>query len=475
MSEQTLPSSVVQPQFSPSQVAETLGFKVGQNFSERASQELAERPLDDRAVGLATEQLAGLGLNIDPKVIPLDGQGIRAVELFTDQDKAAIRDSDEPIIALWSTVNLRSAESRRPHSVGREKDRLSRSHQEQEIAVLAAMGMVHGTKLSSLTQALDQGVFLPNREIKDSYEGNTNLTDRDMGLDAYVFADFARPNALRRHTPPEVEVVFDLEAFMAPGSFATTDDIADCEDIEGYMRGVVQPSQFLEAAQVKLDSTIAAVPNADTTFGRKLRAKEFIAGVDGDPTQHGKNLFSTWEMKMPSVQAAHVKKIVFRDPGKFQEFKQRYGDAFKAELVAPDEEPVYYDPDELSHSQKELAEVHAAEHHLYLTEQLAALPDEQKEVVSVAMRPVTRETDYTGMEKTLSSGELPSISASTPEELGSKIQASPYGYIQGMEDFPYPLTDKAGQYMVASVERSKADPNLARFLDSPKTISTKIS
>lgn len=452
-----------------------VGFKTGQEFGVRAQEKLAQRDVPADGVAAAAEQLAGIGVDISPAAAPLGHgrEGIAGFDMLSEADKAAIRDSASPLMTLWGLTGLRRREYRETHPpmtsakteyMRRQADPTRLDH---ELAILGSLGLVHSTSLEGLMGALERGAFVPNREISDDRQGNTLHTDRDLGLDGYVFADYGRPHAYRRHFPAPVEVVFDLTAMHQPGSFATEQDIADTS-LPKYMQTIAEPDYFLEAVQLKLSQTVAAIPGNDIIFGTKLDAKQFADGVDGDPNTLGTNNFSTWEVKMPVVGTDKIKKLIFRSEAAFAAFQERYGDAFPAEFVAPDKIPQYYDEQDVAANEIKLAEARAQAFHEVMSAQLAALPAEDKEVVYAAVQP-SYKTAEIRLEQDF--GSLAYLEAATEEALQELVRAkrgqAPHPLLQEGAA-PFPITNDEGQYTVIQVERAKGKHHLRRLLGDPR-------
>lgn len=237
------------------------------------------------------------------------------------------------------------------------------------------MGLVHGTNYDALVNALNYGAFKSNRNINDSGKGNTHFFDRDLGLDNYVFSDYGHPHAYRRKNPSEVEVVFDLSAFEEPGSFATEKDIADCGGVKEYLSTAAENDYFLEAVQQKLATTVAALPGADIIFGHHLSASEFASGVDGNPNTLGTNNFSTWEVKIPSIDVDKIRKVIFHDQDQYNEFIAQHGSTYNVEYVPIGEKPAYYDKEDVVSNEEGMASRSAQQFDEEIKAKLAEIPE----------------------------------------------------------------------------------------------------
>lgn len=473
MSAEAAPLQPSSPTQNPPQQrgAEQLGFLHEQQFPARAEEELAARAIDPEVLDHSTEQIAELGIAINPAAAPVSRfhGGIKHYSLLDQADKQAISESDNPLITLWGLTRLRGDEEQREHRVGtKDRHRLGVVSQEHELALLAGLGMVHGTQFEGLTEAIRQGKFVPNRAVSDSETGDTMFLDRDLGLDGYVFADFGRPHMHRKNSSPVVEVIFDLQAFSQPGAFATEKDIADTSGVEEYLKTVVEPEYFLEAAQLKLQTTVADRPGNDTVFGHKLTADQFAAGVDGNVNSLGNPNFSTWEMKIPEVATDYVKRIIFRKPEQYEAFVAEFGDTFPVQLVKPEEEVKYFDQAEVDQNEEKIARANATAFHEEATAKLNEMPDDAKEVVEVALMPVEGTLSLLHLERKFASGLMASLSADSPQDLQALVAKEPIAYIPGLEGVsPQEITDKQGRFMKVKVERTKAKRGPARFIEEP--------
>ena len=146
---------------------------------------------------------------------------------------------------MWSRSGRRSIEQRRAHleelaktnpSKELRKELGPQNPEEQlaEEALRRSLPLIHGTSFEALMAATEEGNFSSNRAIHEKGvdvtrgSGNTRLEDREVGLDDYVFADYARPNKARQ-AQAEVTVVLEPEAMQQEGTFVTDHDLLDLE------------------------------------------------------------------------------------------------------------------------------------------------------------------------------------------------------------------------------------------------------
>lgn len=286
------------------------------------------------------------GLNLDPSCTPDSKQ----LQLLTQRDWEDISQHKSPIMLLWSRVRLQEVRAKeeeiedkrvrmhssKPSIFGGELEQIN------DQATIESMPLIHGTSYASLLLAIENGGFVGNRELdmganESLLSGSTLAIDRDLGLDQYVFADFGRPHMHRIGSQPEVTVVIGPEAMLAPGSFITEKDIADCKDTAEYMSGMSLPLDFHETALRRIRSSISDDTYYDysrnTSYNAALDIRRWVSGSNADPVFKGGqdvSTFSTWEVKMPEVPIQLVRKLVFRNKQQYDDFKTKYGDIIPA-------------------------------------------------------------------------------------------------------------------------------------------------
>ena len=249
---------------------------------------------------------------------------------FTEKDWQRAVISDTPVLTLHVADYLH-----RQDIYGLDVEARSQPTAASE-AKLRSLPLIHGTTTASLEAILERGEFVSNRTLIEENgqasldQGWTNNFDRELGLDDYVFADFARPH-MYHYPQDEVTIVLDPSVMDQPGAFATEKDIADCGQggLEEYMQGVVTPEYFYEAAQKRIARS--EVREISGGSGRYVYGTpETLAdGVDTDKNSEGIYDFSTWEFKLPEVPASAIRRVVVRDESTFKQLQEKYGSAIE--------------------------------------------------------------------------------------------------------------------------------------------------
>lgn len=198
------------------------------------------------------------GLDLDPRSGP---QRLNTIE---EEDWAIARGSETPLISLYAAVNYRS-------EVGNyhfEADARSRNNRSQPIdpllaeAKLRSLPLIHSTSVEGFISLVRHGSFASNKGLyrasgqdalafSEASKGSTNLGDRELGLDQYVFADFGRPH--RFHKQGEITLILDPAVMDQPGAFITEKDAADCKDLGEYMQGATTPDYFYSQAAMRIE------------------------------------------------------------------------------------------------------------------------------------------------------------------------------------------------------------------------------
>jgi hypothetical protein len=324
------------------------------DFDSAIQAKLAEQRTDNtslhtaRAVGtlLANHGIEREGL--DPVALP----DTLTMKEYTAADWDRLKTSETPLLAAWSSSNRIQQEHvdawdreslswggnlRGPHDAkGRYEDAL----------LAASLPLVHGTSYAAVKDVMARDSFVGNRALAESGVdvlngvGNTlgvAGVDRELGLDKYVFADYARPHAYRRHDQAEITVVFEPEAMDEPGTFITELDIADAHDSQGrpdyaaYMRGAFLPDDF----RASMLSMLYHTPSQQTYWSSGSRSqmnqdmtiRAFMGGADGK-TDFMLHPFSTWEVKMPHASTDRIRRLIFRDKVQYEEFAATYGSEY---------------------------------------------------------------------------------------------------------------------------------------------------
>jgi hypothetical protein len=332
-----------------------VGLNEVHNLSDALQTGLADQVRNDPAQSHNRDSVATALAehNIFPDVLQPDAApDNNALAGLDDADWEAVRTSSEPLISVWSRTNVLRIENdaafteKAKRRYGSGETRPPQQEFDDQVRV-ASLPLVHGTSFAGLLGAVEQGSFRGNREIHDqgidvSQNGNTIAADRELGLDQFVFADFARPNSKRQgENQPDITVVLKPEAMDQPGTFVTEHDVLDLDrntpggrmDYTAYMRGGFTSEDFRRIALTRLrntESTRTAYNSATRdTYNPPLSLDEFTRGDDGDPDQTGAADFSTWEVKMPEVTTDNITRIVFKDQEQMASFIDRYGDRFE--------------------------------------------------------------------------------------------------------------------------------------------------
>ncbi len=300
-------------------------------FDEAAEAALAAsntNPDVEQSVG---RLLAEYKVHVNPRATP------KAASLrgLTEGDWQCIRESAHPLLTLWSAANYRDKEGfyrAGPHDVD-----LRGSMQSQ--ALLASLPLIHGTSVEGFRKLVQNGHMQSNKEryrqsnqdaqtFKDDNAGMTNRTDRELGLDQYVFFDFGRPSSHHMRQAP-VTLVVDPRVMYEGSTFMTDKDIADTRnmgDVAAYLQGLTTPEYFQ-------DQALLVIPNLRGSDGHRLSLSAWHSGQDGSyfATAQGDPQFSTYEVKKrspPGVPADAIPRVIVRDEADYVRLKEELGDQF---------------------------------------------------------------------------------------------------------------------------------------------------
>ncbi len=300
------------------------------------------------------QRLAEASVEIDARTIP---EYLKPEEL-TDEDIRLLQNSPTPLITLYGIANAYHVRhDGTGWKVVEDKKKWVDQGNIYEDAKLRSLPLVHGTSLDGLRTIMAHGGMVSNREVYeqsgdaqafiDSEIGATNLWDRKLGLDRYVFADFARPSRIR--PPSEVEIVIDPSAMEEPGAFLTEQDYQDCEDsnktpqdaMRDYMRGAQIPERFYKAARERI--LIAPIGEREYSSGGGYRLEifyntidKFIQGQDMQPQPMNPMVpykLSTWEVKLPSVTVDSIRRLVVHSQEVFDQVVEEFGDIVEVVLA----------------------------------------------------------------------------------------------------------------------------------------------
>lgn len=269
---------------------------------------------DPHSVGEAEQLLRERGINLSPLAAP----PARDLKKFSAEDWEAARESQYPFLKLWSTRYVHGVQQNyENHGQSSYHTKRTSGRIQHETALVRSLPVIQRTSLQALDAAVTDGVFRSNRGLHDNGvdvtagAGNTNVDDRALGLDNYVFADYGRPSS-NGFQNSEVAVVFEPEVMQQPGTFLTEKDVQDLDlrepdtldiDHRKYMTGAVLAEDFQQTVVPK----ILANRSLRTYYAGKglgssnypMELEDFVAGSDSDPDQLGHPHFSTWEVKIP--------------------------------------------------------------------------------------------------------------------------------------------------------------------------------
>jgi len=316
-------------------------------FEDAMQQKLTEQPIEpsmfnqsdyaQQNAAKASAMLAEHGLAYPPQAVP----PARKLQGLQESDWTNINESQTPLLSLWSRTNahetVRFYANRKPEGYKPPQDL------QAEEALLKSLPLIHGTSYQALCAAFEGGAFVSNRALFDEKNidvtgggvGATNGMDRDVGLDNYVFADYARPHSFRRGKS-EVEVVLEPEAMQQPGAFVTQHDLQDFDmftpdgrsDFRKYMGEAFTVDDFgkIVSANIKRKQSERVSWGGRHTgeIRHKMTLEDFAGGSDAEFDQTGIAHFSTYEVKMPQVPVEHTRKVIFSDPAQYDAFRQRF-------------------------------------------------------------------------------------------------------------------------------------------------------
>ncbi|MEI7498591.1 MAG: hypothetical protein WCK11_04925 [Candidatus Falkowbacteria bacterium] len=421
------------------------------------------------------------GIQIKPENCP----AYALLEEFTEKDWTIIRQSSTPELALHAASNF--------YNIKKHHEKRGRkSFSFEDKARLQSLPLVHGTTIESLTKIVETGKMISNAsayedsnmdafDFVDAKKGQTNFTDRQLGLDKYVFADFGRPHMY--HGQNEITLVLSPEAMNTPGTFMTEKDIADCHgknEIKEYLHQSATSEYFYQIAEYRISNTNIAEREVrrDGYYESEItynNIEEFLSGTDGDKNNLGKPTFSTWEVKMPEVSVSLIKKVIVRDEEKFEVIKNKYGELFEVVLesdLKKNKNTALRLDGEFEKKYALLVEQDYQERMM----QLGQLSDKERKV-DIVVYPCSLFSEEEITTKTNPNNIGYGTSYDSMEQLKDEIlntdpnqrerSVSKYHKLIWFRDY-YTTTNRP--YIVAKVERARANPNLCRILELQKII-----
>lgn len=306
---------------------------------------------DQQSLDEAEQLLSEHGVNFPPLAAP----PARELRKFSPDDWQAIRESQDPLLKLWSTGYVHRTlqhyenHGESPYHTARTPKRI-----QHETALVRSLPVIQRTSLRALDAAATSGVFLSNRSLLDAgvdptAAGNTTPEDRAHGGDNYVYGDYGRPSSIGFKS--EVAVVFEPEVMRERGAFFTERDIQNFHlrnpdtlelNYRDYMKGVVLPEDFQRIVMPRLLANrslhaYSAGPGLGNSY-YPMELKDFVAGSDSNPSQSGESLFSTWEAKiLNQASMAYVRKLVFTTQEGMESFVAKFGTAIPCEVASPED------------------------------------------------------------------------------------------------------------------------------------------
>lgn len=305
-------------------------------------------------VQLVDTLLQEQAVDIDPRTAPSP----LSLQNLAEQDWADVRESDDSFMALWSRTNRRSLENYYAAYMGDRNAPATKTQAQEQAALVRSLPLLHSTSFDALMASTEEGAFHSNRQLHSNgidvseKVGHTTSQDRALGLDQYIFADYARPSTIR--APGEVVVVLEPESLQQPGSFLTEQDVADCTGPDGidYQKYMEQVVVWNDLDEVVPDRVLSRRSFQTYGFGNNypMSMREFAAGSDAEPDMAGAPQFSTWEAKIADngegLSTDYVRKIIFTDPAQREAFTAQFGDTYVTELALSDDLKVNAHPED---------------------------------------------------------------------------------------------------------------------------------
>jgi hypothetical protein len=330
------------------------GRTIEATFAEAMPRAMAEMPESAYTRSSIRDQLKQQlaerhGLDLHHRALP---SGILEM---SEEQLTGITQASDPFLTAWSTSTVHAAETSTWRSGDYSpEDHLPAHERQVQQALLESLPVLHALSLPALEGAIQTGRFLSNREVYDQTDiptlqlGATNVIDRALGLDRYVFGDFGRLNSQRNTANADAIVVFEPSVMRAPGTFLTEHDIQDIDitlggkvDPERYMSGALLAEDMYKAIPLRLKRMDSTDGYSDGRHGMRYPRHTFngfMQGHDANPTNISPASFSTWEVKIPegdNVTTDHIRKVLFTNEDKYHAFVEKHGDAAPVELVRP--------------------------------------------------------------------------------------------------------------------------------------------
>ncbi len=273
------------------------------------------------------------------------------LDMLTEKDWEAVRVSENPLFTFYATTNYRRQVSETEFTtVGG-----ARRHEDPRVgykglenrAMIRSLPLIHGLSTDAFIKLVQAGTMQGNKtRFKESGDdaltfhgagvGATNLQDRELELDQYVFFDYGRP-AVNHQKQAEVTLAIDPAVMKQPGVFMTEQDIADTRSLKDYMHGLTSPEYFEETALQRIHNTVIERGETMSGHGRSGYARyntltQWLQGKDGDLDGNNYPMFSTYEVKVPDppgVLTDAIRKVIIRDKETFEQLQQALGNQFE--------------------------------------------------------------------------------------------------------------------------------------------------
>jgi hypothetical protein len=480
-----------------------LGYDQSAEFGQAAGDWLARDTLTDSDQHLAAKLLAH-GIDIDAAVVP---QYLHADDL-NDEDLAIIKDSEIPLIALYGIANaLEPKKHDLAWKTAAENERVKYSNPLKiacDLARLRAMPLVHTTSVEGLSQMASARAMVSNREVYERQladgdtdpeslmAGATHITDRKLGLDKYVFADFGRPSSIR--PKGDVVIAIDPDVMEQPGVFMTEEDIADLDGVlesdqktmEKYLRGALIPQRFYDAALRRI--LTARIGDVEERIGQGVytsrslynTVSEFAQGQDMDPTVGGwRSLnFSTWEVKLPQVPVSAIRRVIVQSKEIFDQLHAEHGENIEL-ILDPKFGMGHYDA---LTTKEEIDEQFTAIVDQDYSERIGLLDaSKPEEVESVIMVLQSGEIDSKLVSERITERSNPfwympvtyPDESSVHEDISANSIVRPHRYSHWTRMLDDPTYDK--DFVIVNVARLKSDPSICKITDITTINPSKIT
>ena len=451
------------------------------------------------------------------------------LEKLTEEDWEAVRTSENPLFTLYGATNYRNQVAETEFTTFGNK----RRHEDpreghkgiENRAMIRSLPLVHGLSADAFVKLIQGGTMQSNKtRFKESGDdalafhsagvGATNLQDRELGLDQYVFFDYGRP-AVNHKQQAEITLAVDPAVMHQPGVFMTERDFYDVLDVKKYMSGLTSPEYFEETALLRIHNT--EVERGEVRSGgshsgyvRYNTLSQWLTGKDGDPDGNNYPMFSTYEVKVPDppgVLTDAIRRVIVRDQETFEQLQQTLGDRFELihepnlhaggqRIATPDGDPRNdpidpgnYDllqiPGSFEQEMEKLIEADFQER----SAALASLPEEDKEKAVVVFGG-TEPTNINGQDvRTRIDGKSnpyliddhTTAIYDSMDALHKDVHAGanstggfsfttragqPAWFFDPLMTSNERIATPSGTCVVAVIERSKANPRIARFLDT---------